>query len=335
MERRAMPASPTLDALCEEGAVHARAAAAARRNLAAARIGRGDVLRAGRKLRQEVALSSAVIRVRTSLEACGNRNASDELLRNLGRLRTLDAAPEVARLRGQLRKALNAALSDWIAQEAEVFFAGARALSLLPPGELSSGVDGLERERTAHQTVARLFEVAAEADRDAAQCGGDSAAYECRNILCEEASRRLAEGLAVASRLATQAGNADPEVALLAFAEAAGAAGKAARSVSSGFGALPPAAADDDALDSEDAALLKALADQASALLERVNALDTPPSGSSWAAAAAELGALAKRHRAAAAELVRACQTSRGRRALGRVAEATESIEQAALERRS
>ena len=154
-----MSPSPTLDALCAEAAVHALACAAARRALAAARANRGEVLQTGSELRQEAALASELERVRMALEGCSKRSAGDALSRSLAALQALEprcgesdsAGQEVVRLHTQLRSAHAAAWKDWCAHEADTFFAGARALSLQPPGELSSGVDGLERERAAHQ----------------------------------------------------------------------------------------------------------------------------------------------------------------------------------------
>ncbi len=122
--------------------------------------------------------------------------------------------------------------------------------------------------------------------------------------------------------------------------QAAGTDAKALRSVASVFAILAardaePSAGDEAPLDAEDAAALKGLIDSSQPPLDNVRQLGCPPAAGPLRAAAAELGQAVKQQRAAVGQIVRASQTARGRRALSRLGETIENIEQGALERRA
>ena len=94
-------------------------------------------------------------------------------------------------------------------------------------------------------------------------------------------------------------------------------------------------AGDEAPLDAEDAAALKGLIDSSQPPLDTVRQLGCPPAAGPVRAAAAELGQAVKQQRAAVGQIIRASQTARGRRALSRLGETIENIEQGALERRA
>ena len=98
----------------------------------------------------------------------------------------------------ELSGALVGALKTWLeGAEAEALCAGARELSLAPPGGLA--VDNLARERAAHAALQRLLELGARVD---ALREGTRA--ECAALLQARATRWCDGQLAAAGRLAGQ-----------------------------------------------------------------------------------------------------------------------------------
>ena len=98
----------------------------------------------------------------------------------------------------ELSGALVGALKTWLeGAEAEALCAGARELSLAPPGGLA--VDNLARERAAHAALQRLLELGARVD-----ALRDGTRTECAALLQARATRWCDGQLAAAGRLAGQ-----------------------------------------------------------------------------------------------------------------------------------
>ena len=154
---------------------------------------------------------------------------------------------------------LQGAWRSWLQASADMLFKGARALALQPPGNLTEGLDGLDRERAAVVQGMALLALAERADdllalldaaAAAAEGGGvakprqaasivQQALQDYRVACCE----RLTAELETACRLVGAHAGADPATMLEAVAEAAKTAARAARAVASVLGLLPTSAA--------------------------------------------------------------------------------------------
>ena len=268
------------------------------------------------------------------------------------------ASAELASVLQALCSAFEAECQAWTRSGGEVLFHGARALALAPPGGLSAGVDGLERERAALSEARELLVSAERIDALSLACSsaagsgtakrgdqGDDAhsssslVATCHALFRADADARVTAELQAANRLAahaTSAGSSDESDALLqAVAEAAATAARAARAIASLYGLLP--SPDDpsvpvDSGGSAEAASASEFATATDAILAK---LRSAPKDGGRPAALKAIGVdaceLLRRELEASHRLVAAAHSIRGRRALGVLGEAGERLAEAAL----
>ena len=345
--------SQNLSTLCDLAASHAASATAAQSELTtataahAAVVARVDMHSAAR------ALLSSVDQAARKLAAVGDKttelaqavDAAEDAASQVRSSAVAEcgtaAVDALSALLRDLGAALDGSWARWlISTDAKTLFQGARALALQPPGDLASGVDGLQAERMALATLREHQALAARMDALEAGAGACGASQRWYNGLFSNCVARTREDLRVACDQALVGGQAPQSVFLAALAEAAGTAAKAHRAASSVFALLTPSTEEsaegaplvglagstglDEAESIELAREFTAAMDAKQTELQQQLVLS---SASASRAFAEELGAVLKRQQGASDVLVTCALTPRGRRALSRVAEATERFE--------
>lgn len=259
------------------------------------------------------------------------------------------AAAALREVVAALADAQESEFRTWTEGGGDTLFHGARALALAPPGGLSHGVDGLERERASMEEAKSLLSDAARIDTLVAATAASagrmaqraSLVERCHALFRTSVAARLTAELQAAIRLAAHASGAESAALLEAVAEAAATAARAARAVASIFGLLPPP--DDGATSGEaggaaasssssEAAAASDLAAATDAVLAK---LTQAPNDAGRPAALKALGAeardLLRRELEVVPRLVAVAHSTRGRRALGVLGEAGERLAAAAL----
>ena len=365
----------TIGDLRDEAATHAAATLAAlqalhsARGTLAAEQSEGAELRQTHKLMSEIEAARALlergaveeaVRQLESVARCtfGQNSADADVSSIAAAVQAKPSSADTARkLAAQAAAADVATTGEWTAfltAGAESLFHGARALTLAPPGGLSSGIDGLDGERAqlvrARGILARAERVEGllELMRAHAKCDHDGATLVERlaSSFRQFVQQRLTSELQVAQRLANYAaGGSAPDSSTLleALAEASEKASKVVRSLGAVFGllALPeptaapggasaqPPTSPTSAPPSEAVLATQELAGESDALLAQLSALPRPADPKrptvlrGVGTATCEL--LGKQLEAASS-LVGAAESARGRRALSMLGEGGERL---------
>ena len=344
----------TLSTLQAAGAGHAQRCSLIAEKLDHARQSLETVQAEGRSLRLMHKMLAELDAVRKLLE--GGTQRSVPILEEICKRYMLPNQPIHSRVAKALAEVVNVAEAKhegefraWARSAGELLFAGARALALAPPGGLSEGIDGLEKERMAMDQANALFASAERIDglraairtrahdEEADAVATSGVVIKCHTLFHADVAARVIADLQTACRLAahaTSASPADAAILLEAMAEASSTSAKAVRCVASVFGLVqaPPASA---AATAGTVSLegIQQMATDSDALLASLRALPSAEDSARGAALrglGSETSELMRRQLEASDQLVVAAQTVRGRRILSILGEAGERLAAAA-----